>query len=336
MIRLRQQELRSHFATVMVAITIVAVAAFALRTIEASFVEAHATTLPEEQPDIRVGLYPTDDAVRVRCSGAYRVMSGGNELFKRPAESSVKLRAVDGSYVARVGTAVRRSAKPIRLVPTKPAQTICTILNYENRPTWNTELNDNAFRGILELHHAEATGSTWVIEELPLEQYLYGVAETSNTAPRAFAKALIAAERTYALYHIQTNTKHAAEYFHVGATSADQVYRGYGYEQRSPRIRQFVDETRGKIVTYEGDLAITPYFSRSDGRTRSWDEVWAGSAKPWLVSVPDPCCTSYDGLFGHGVGMSAQGALWFATEKDWNWKRILTYYYTDSAIADLY
>ena len=65
------------------------------------------------------------------------------------------------------------------------------------------------------------------------------------------------------------------------------------------QVRQ--SEDRAEVT---GAQVITPYFTWSDGRTRSWTDVWGGSTKPWLVSVEAP----YDvgkNLYGHGVGMSA-------------------------------
>ena len=40
----------------------------------------------------------------------------------------------------------------------------------------------------------------------------------------------------------------------------------------------------GEMVTYNGEVAFTPYFSCSAGRTNASTEVWGGSY-PYLVSV---------------------------------------------------
>ena len=104
-----------------------------------------------------------------------------------------------------------------------------------------------------------------------------------------------------------------------------------------PAIVRAVNETSGKIVTYQGKLAITPYYSRSDGRTRSWGEVWYGGSKyPWLVSVPVPWDAAKGRtLWGHGVGMSASGAL-DAANDGWGYERILKYFYTGIDVTRIY
>jgi peptidoglycan hydrolase-like amidase len=134
--------------------------------------------------------------------------------------------------------------------------------------------------------------------------------------------------------HVQRGTKHADEFYTVDARY-DQVYRGYGAEARDPNVVAAVDATRGQIVTYQGKLAITPYFSRSDGRTRSWGEVWyGGSQYPWLVSVPVPQDQGKT-LWGHGVGMSASGALGMANEGK-RYDQILGYFYQGTELRKAY
>ena len=211
---------------------------------------------------------------------------------------------------------------------------IFEILSYTNHPGWSSTLNDNTFRSTLEVRYAPQTDRLWVVNELKLEQYLKGIGETSNSSPFEYQKTLITAARSYAKYHIDRSTKHAADGFTVSPTEADQVYRGYGAEKRLPNVARAVDETRGIVVTYGGQLAITPYYSQSDGRTRGWEEVWGGGPKPWLVGKPDPYC---DGLpmLGHGVGMSARGAIGMALDNK-SFEEILKYYYTSVELRRAY
>ena len=153
-------------------------------------------------------------------------------------------------------------------------------------------------------------------------------------SPSEFQRTLLTTARTYALYHVQRGTKHADEYYTVDARY-DQVYRGYGHEARTPTISAAVDATRGQIVTYQGRLAITPYFSRSDGRTRGWGEVWGGAANyPWLISVPVPQDIGRT-LWGHGVGMSATGALDMANEGK-TYMQILAHFYQGTDVRRAY
>ena len=269
-------------------------------------------------------------AVPVRFSAAQtQVASRG--IVHAAADGSVASSTPDTT--STTPSAAHATTSP-QIAPATPATSptisdqdiVFEILSYVHRPGWSSAINDNTFRAVLEVRYAPATDKLWVINELFLEQYLKGLAETSNNSPYEYQKALLIAARTYALYHINRSTKYASEHFTIRATDADQVYRGYGAEQRLPNVSRAVSETRGAIVTYNGELAITPYYSQSDGRTRNWEEVWGGGPKPWLIGKNDPCCSGLK-MLGHGVGMSARGALLMAIQGK-GYEEILKYYYT--------
>ena len=170
-----------------------------------------------------------------------------------------------------------------------------------------------------------------------------GIAETGNTTHPEYQKALLTAARTYAYYLIQCACKYGS--FDVVPSTADQLFLGYVSELELPNIRQAANDTRGMMVTYDidsnpatqSDIVITPYFSNTDGRTRSWTEVWGGKAKPWLVSV-EATYDKRDGkkMWGHGVGMSNRDAIIRAVEGKATWSEILQYYYTGVSVERIY
>ncbi|MBU2529705.1 MAG: SpoIID/LytB domain-containing protein, partial [Elusimicrobia bacterium] len=210
--------------------------------------------------------------------------------------------------------------------------TVFTVLSM-SRPT-DYGWNDNKYRDGIILRQAQNTGRLWIINNLPLEHYLWGIAETSNLSHINYIKSIIVASRTYALYHYERNTKYSG-YFHMRATTADQLYRGYNSEVRRPRVKQAAQETAGQVITYQGDIVVTPYFGHSDGRTRSWQEVWGGTGKPWLVPVSVPSDAGKE-MFGHGVGMSALGAYHNANTDGWDHVKILKHYYTGVEVSKVY
>ncbi len=282
-----------------------------------------------EQPDIRVGLFETTDWVKIKVSSTYQIVNANGKVLKttKYANKQVRIKYRNGKYLVRRGSYSKNAKHYIKIIPTDP-KAIITITSYEDRPTWNTELNDNMFRGQLEVQEQ------YVINELPLEKYLKGVCEAGDNNDKAYLKTLYTAARTYAIYHYLHPTKHADEPYLLDNTSNDQVYCGYGFEQRAPYITKNIKKTRGKIITYDNEVVVTPYFSTSDGRTRSWSEVWNGDY-PYLISVDDPGCEGMT-LNGHGVGLSAEGARYFAETEDWTWKEILKYYYTGIKIKKVY
>jgi len=281
-----------------------------------------------DEPTIRVGVLivdeETENKVVVTCESDFDLMDGnGSLLAELKKNKEVEAYYQKGKYWFDRGNGLETTSFYLRFVP-DTANAICTVTNFDRRVTRNSANADNQFRNVLELHYNEPNDRAWLINELPMEYYLRGLAETSNLSHLEFQKTLITAARTYAYYHFERATKHASEFFHVDAY-ADQVYNGYGQEARTPRLTQAVQETAGYIVTYNNETAITPYFSRSDGRTRSWEEVWHGLV-PWCVSVPTPSDVGKK-LWGHGVGMSASAALSMANDGE-TWDEILKYFYT--------
>jgi len=284
------------------------------------------STLPNE-PIIRVGLFKTtDDQMVVRAMTVPVIVSQNGTTICRlnsGESTTVHYDRTNRVYKLFGGPCVGQSSTWY-VLRTEDNLSPMEMTDYSRPVSWSPGANDNKFRAELELRYTPLTDSVWVMNELPVEWYLKGIGETSNSSPQEFQRTLLTTARTYAMYHVSRGTKHANESFIIDATY-DQVYRGYGAEIRNPNVAAAVDATRGQIVTYNGQLAITPYFSRSDGRTRSWTEVWGGGPYPWMVSVPVPWDAGKT-LWGHGVGMSATGALGMANDGR-KYDEILKYFY---------
>lgn len=288
------------------------------------------------EPMIRIGLYSTVEPISIRANTSFEVRdSENNIIFSVPAETTLyaSFNFKTKQYAATMNGELRDNLSYLRFIA-PDLNTIFEITNYENRPTWNTSLNDNKFRGNLELRYSEGRDKLYVINELPMETYLKGLAESANNNPIEYHKALAIAARTYAQYNINIGGKHPAGYFHLNASAYDQVYRGYNSEIRLPNFVRAVLETRGMMVTYNNEVVVTPYFAQSDGRTRAWEEVWPAPGKPWLVARPDPNCAGMS-LWGHGVGLSARGARGMALAGN-NFEQILKHYYSGIEIKKIY
>ena len=298
----------------------------------------------EQEPIIRVGYFHTREPIRITAQKPYEVRTEKGDLLATLAQgeiSTVVFNFITQQYSLVTSTTSTETPYYLKFGPQQlGAQVledndlIFEITSYQNRPGWTTAINDNKLRNRVEVRYAQKTDRLWLINELGFESYLKGIAETSNNSPQEFQKTLIIAARTFGKYHIQRGTKHAGDNVTVFATDADQIYRGYNAEIRLPNVTKAVDETKGVMVFYNNNLAITPYYSQSDGRTRSWTEVWGGDPKPWLIGKDDPCCTNLP-MLGHGVGMSARGAVKMALEGK-NFEEILKYYYTGIELRKRY
>ena len=238
---------------------------------------------------------------------------------------------INGTYYVVTPNGSGSTSSGIRVYPTAGHLTLASY----NDPNWNGSANYNEFRGLIEVRYSATSNALWVINELPLEDYLKGMTEALATSHSTHLRTMAIAERTYAYYHVSRGGKHTGEPFHLKnsrrGNGDDQVYVGYGYERLAPSVAQAVNATAQTVVTYNGSLAITPYYSRSDGNTRSAQEVWGWDWAPWLISVPDPDCNGMSRL-GHGVGLSAYGALKHA-ERGSSYQDILAYYYRNTGLG---
>jgi len=277
-------------------------------------------------PLLRVGLYHSEDNFQIKNTKAWQLMDANNILLINVSANEV----ITVDYIEELSTYQYTKAG----MPTNHTyylklkninNGIWEIVNYDRRPSWNPAINWNNFSGDLEIRYNDSRERTWLIEEIQMENYLRGIAETSNGSPIEYLKTMTVAARTYAYYHYTKGTKHAHEYFHVDATY-DQVYKGYASQEIMRDLQGAVDQTNGIIATYEGKPIVAAYFSRSDGRTRSFEEVWYNHV-PYLVSVPCPYNEGKE-LWGHGVGIDATDAYHRADEGNASYDQILKYYYT--------
>jgi hypothetical protein len=142
--------------------------------------------------------------------------------------------------------------------------------------------------GELRVHHAG--GQLQPVVVLPLERYLYGIAEVPSRWEAAALEAQAVAARTYAVRQMREPVGRTCG-CHLGATPHHQVYVGYLKEgvEVGERWRDAVDSTTGEVVTHEGQLAWTYYSSSHGGRSEHSEDSWAyAQAIPYLRSVDDP------------------------------------------------
>ncbi|UCZ52983.1 SpoIID/LytB domain-containing protein [Bacillus shivajii] len=146
-------------------------------------------------------------------------------------------------------------------------------------------VNGQPYRGFAEVEFNSA-GTLVAINELPLEEYLYGVVP-HELPPVPYGeleaqKTQAVAARTYALSNLG---KRSSDGYDLLPTTSDQVYGGYGAEH--PISNSAVDETRGVVATYDGELITAVYHSTSGGFTANNEDVWNTEAVPYLRGAPD-------------------------------------------------
>lgn len=177
------------------------------------------------------------------------------------------------------------------VILTNPFVQVNTNIVVEELPQENSY--DYGEYNSIKLFHA----STNTIEEINLEEYLYGV--VSAEMPASYnvealkAQAIVA--RTYTIYKMRTvQGKHGEASICDSSTccqawiSKDNRLSKWDESERETNWNKIVDavnSTKGKIIIYDGQPINAFFHSNSGGTTEIPLNVWGGSGYPYLQSV---------------------------------------------------
>lgn len=135
------------------------------------------------------------------------------------------------------------------------------------------------------------------IEELPMDEYLYGVvsAEMPASYEKEALKAQAVVARTYTIYKIASqSSKHENADICDDSTccqawiSKEDRQERWEEDKREEywnKIVACVNETTGEIITYEGEPINAFFHANSGGSTETPLNVWGGSGYPYLQTV---------------------------------------------------
>ena len=136
--------------------------------------------------------------------------------------------------------------------------------------------------------------STGEIKNIELEDYIVGV--VAGEMPASFneeaLKAQAIASRTYAMYKM----KNSNGTYDLVTDKTNQVYITEdkmkslwqeNFDYYFEKIKRAVYDTKDLIMTYNGDIILSLYFARSNGKTEDAISVF-GSNQEYLKSVESP------------------------------------------------
>lgn len=214
-------------------------------------VQEEPTDMPEH---IRVVLKSNDgsqiyhDEVTLIPDTAYEIICNQDSTLHEAGEA----------FTISKAETDRKATKQQRILLIPVSTTARTTISSLQRSQGTPE-----YRGAFELQCSEA--GIVLINDLPLEEYLYAVvpSEMPSDYPTEALKAQAICARTYAMKQMQYS-KYTELGAHVDDSTSYQVYNEVG-EQAA--VNAAVDETRGRVVTHNGEVKDTYYFSTSCGYT---------------------------------------------------------------------
>ncbi len=229
------------------------------------------------QPDLRIGLEVDAARVRIGGQGTVAVVVGG-QVVARLAERSEATLTRDGIDILFSSRGETLRFERISFVSLAEEAFL--------------SVNEAHYRGVVDVYPGER-GLT-VVNELPVEQYLFGVVNAEmgrrSAAEQAALEAQAIVARTYAL---RNRGKFGAQGFDLRAGVADQAYGGVASETVAGRAA--VRETGGMVLTYRGDLVAPFYHSTCGSSTAAAAEAFRSvTSRPYLRPVSD---RSRDGYY---------------------------------------
>lgn len=255
---------------------------------------------------IRVGLNYINDPVTVISSAGLVVRAGDEKVLitRASANQSLTITSTSSGSIVDTGGETYTTNTYVKCIPLKDS--IITVNSDQIASAYNR------FRGIIAIKRSNLSGRTWVVNELELDNYMRGIAEVPTNWPLEARKAQAVAARTFAVRRIQTPK---ADIFDIYDDTKDQVYYGYNYEIKMPGITEAAEATRGIIVKYGGQPALTYYHSDSGGNTDNVEDAWSNGdlsrAIPYLKAVVDPYTKPvvWDANLSQGYLQSAFGEV---------------------------
>lgn len=301
-------------------------------------------------PEIRIGLFKlwdeNDKKVKISSSAGYRIKDKyGNTYKEIPPSSTVEFKA---NYKKELFKVDNVDVSDLLMLEPLSEDGIFEIKNCVGQKNADKKINsigchqydkdstkyDN-FRGKLELSFDKSDDPVaWLINQLPLEQYTWGTGEIGNS-DQDYYKLFSIIYRAYGYYNIEhSKTTHKKHRFSLNDTSSDQIYKGYEIEGKFPGMKKATQDTRGKLVMYKSKVALTPYCSFTDGRTRDKEGYdYLKSVKDHEEGTDKDLKPGDNG--NHMEGLSAHGAVgWVKDGKSFEW--VLKYYYTGVKIEGVY
>ena len=225
-----------------------------------------------------------------------------------------------------------------------PKNGIMAVNNYARKSyawiPWNT------FRGALvfkkdymkDLNSQEVYKQV-VINKVLFTDYMKWIAETNDTESATKNEVMSLISKSYALFYMNPQNIHPniplqATYQAIDDPRIFQKYVWAWLEKTLKRWYTALEKTKDKIVLYNSNVPLLPYFSCSAWFTYSAKEKRWRNDTPYLQSKFDLGICKDKQFAWHGVWLSG---LWAERRSQfgWNYSEILRYYYPGITISNL-
>jgi len=218
------------------------------------FLDTMAFSQGSSHPVVRVAVIKDASSITLSIKGKYRIYS----LYRRQLlDQGRNLRRKKVSPTIS-GLLVGKDAYKIFGIKIEPLKDASIIINKRH------------FRGSVDIIRTEEL-KLLVVNHIDVESYLCGVLyhEVSPLWTMEALKAQAVSARTFALYEKRIRKK---EDYDLRSDVYSQVYGGKTSERW--RTNRAVRQTRGKVLTFKGDIFPTYYHATCAGHTLDASSLW--------------------------------------------------------------
>lgn len=204
-------------------------------------------------PVVRVAVAKDADSVKLFIAGDFKI----TDLISRNT-------LLEDKYLAETMLTATPSGFKIG-----DAEVSASAIGIEPLGGTRAYINGRVFRGQIRVFKTE--GKLTVVNAVDLEEYLYGVIrnEVSTWWPMEALKAQAIAARTYALSQMKESK---GKDYDVMADVSSQVYGGIFSEKW--RTNRAVNQTKGKVLTYKGEIFPAFFHATCGGSTFDASNLW--------------------------------------------------------------
>ena len=257
----------------------------------------------KQQPKITVGVMEGRTEINGCLNGSFHGEGFGTISGRFSTKSDA------GMIVLYDETPRKVTRSPIiRLTPEEASTFSLSNVTIGKQFHWE-RMEDETFQGDL-MFRLREDGTIAVINEIPLEDYLTSVisSEMNADAPMEFLKAHSILSRSWLLAALdqEKETKRTSnpvtsitkeevihwcdreehDLFDVCADDHCQRYQGIT-KIVSEQAEEAVQETSGRVMTYQGEICDSRYSKCCGGLTEEFDTAWDDKRVPYLRSIPD-------------------------------------------------
>ncbi len=232
----------------------------------------------------------TGGALEVSVGGVVTQGSPTDEFQFQRSGGQVKVVKLSGGVRSVIGAGPSATARPLG----------ATLVHVTNQAGGLSKPGSRFRYGYIEVTPITVGGSVKLnaVNRLRLhEEYLYGVAEVSNSWPDAALQAQVLASRTYALSKIDAGLSMSCN-CHLDdgyGPFSDQAFVGWSKQSSAQGDRwvaavnaTHASPNTGLAILKDGKAIKAFYSASNGGASQAVADAWGGETLPYATSVPDP------------------------------------------------